>query len=311
MDTRLLKCFLAVAQTGNMTQAAEAVHLSQPALSKSIQRLEEELGVELFERRPGGVHLTPFGTALRQRAKLIQLELNQARHEIDLMKAGEVGILRVGSGPLMTVLYVPDVINRMRRHQPKLRIRLVSAVLDTLVPQLLDGEVDLVCVALDFDDHPDIVKEYLLDLSHVLVARREHPLAAMEYVPPKRLAEFPWVTLSNDYVQMARVSSYFSSHGLEQPKVVVESNSLEGVLALLRSDDFVASISSPLLTYFSNQGISVVRAPGTSWQFQIGVAYRRSTKVIPMVSHFIDYLKEVIAQQAKPSTLVDVSAREN
>jgi DNA-binding transcriptional LysR family regulator len=93
--------------------------------------------------------------------------------------------------------------------------------------------------------------------------------------------------------------------------VVVESNSLEGVLALLRSDDFVASISSPLLTYFSNQGISVVRAPGTSWQFQIGVAYRRSTKVIPMVSHFIDYLKEVIAQQAKPSMLVDVSAREN
>jgi DNA-binding transcriptional LysR family regulator len=291
MDSRLLHCFLVVSETGNMTAAAEKLHITQPALSKTIQRLEQILGVELFDRHSGGVSLTRYGGALARRAKLIGSELMSAKAEIDAMKSGTVGVLRVGAGPLMTVLYLPRAISQLRRELPRLDIKFVSGTPDQLVPRLLQGELDLIGVALDFPDHPELVKEYLFDVDQVVVARKSHPLASRELVTPADLLEYPWVSFANDYTGASRLGSYFSANGMPQPNVTIEANSLEGVLALLREDDFLACVSQQILGYFEMLGLVPLTTRGTFWHFRAGIAYRRSNTPMPVLSAFIGHLK--------------------
>lgn len=291
MDSRLLRCFLAVVENGSMTAAAGALHVTQPALSKSIQRLEQELGVELFERHVGGVVPTRYGEALARRAKLIDFEFRNARAEIEAMKEGNAGTISIGAGPLWTVLYLPKVIAALRRQQPRVKIRLVSAVLDTLIPQLLEGGLDLVCAALDFPDHSDIVKDYLFDVEHIILSRANHPLSSKPSVEPADLLSYSWVALINDYIGMTRVASYFSANGLEQPTIAVESNSLEGVFSMLREGDFIASVSAPLLNYAKAMGLTSLPVKGTFWRFRAGIAYRRSARTTPVVDAVIADLK--------------------
>ena len=102
VDSRLLRHFLGVFENRNMTAAAKALHVTQPAVTKSIRRLEDELDVRLFERRPGGVEPTRYGHVLARRAKLMDLELRHGLAEISAIKDGTGGVLRVAGGTAWT-----------------------------------------------------------------------------------------------------------------------------------------------------------------------------------------------------------------
>ena len=291
MDSKLLHCFLSVVDHRNVTTAAAALHITQPALSKNIQKLEKELGVRLFDRLPGGVIPTRYGMALARRARLIEHELRQARGDIETMRDGGAGTITVGAGPMWTVEGLPEVLANLLQQHPKVKVRLITGVLDTLVPDLLKGEVDLVCSALDFPDHEEIVKEHLFDVNHVVLAREGHPLAAKRPAQPTELLRYPWIAFANDYVGMSRVGSYFSANGLDQPYIAFETSSIECMLSMLRLGDFVASVSSPLVARAELLGIRPLPVGGTFWRFRAGIAYRRSSSLSPLMSALIAGLK--------------------
>jgi DNA-binding transcriptional LysR family regulator len=291
MDSKLLRCFLSVIDHRNVTAAANALHLTQPALSKTIQKLESELGVRLFERRPGGVIPTEYGLALARRARLIEHEFRLASGEIQAMKDGGSGTITVGAGPLWTVHGLPEVLASLLEQKLKIKVRLLTGVLDTLIPDLLKGDVDIVCAALDFPDHPEVAKEHLCDVQHVVLGRADHPLAKRRTVQPQELLRYPWIAFANDYVGMGRIGSFFSANGLEQPTVAVETTSLEAMLSLLRLGEFVASVSAPLVPRAELLGLKSLPVGGTFWRFRAGIAYRRSSNLSPLTSVLIAALK--------------------
>ena len=291
IDSKLLRCFLSVVDHRNVTAAASALHITQPALSKNIQKLESELNVRLFERRPGGVIPTEYGLALARRARLIEHEFRLASSEIQAMKEGGSGTITVGAGPLWTVYALPDVLASLIEQQMKVKVRLITGVLDTLIPDLLKGDVDIVCSALDFPDHPEVAKEHLFDVKHVVLGRADHPLARRRVIEPRELLRYPWIAFANDYVGMGRVGSYFSANGLEQPTFAVETTSLESMLSLLRLGEFVASVSAPLVPRAELLGLKSLPVGGTFWQFRAGIAYRRSSTLSPLTSALIAALK--------------------
>ena len=133
-----------------MSAAAAELHISQPALTKSIRQLEDILGVELFERLPTGVVPTRFGEILARRTRLMDLEYRHAVAEIQAIKGGTGGTVNVGAGPVWAVRILPPIIAAFRRQQPKVKIKLRTGVIDTLVPALLGGELDVICASLDF-----------------------------------------------------------------------------------------------------------------------------------------------------------------
>jgi DNA-binding transcriptional LysR family regulator len=302
IDSKLLRCFLSVVDHRNVTAAANALHLTQPALSKNIQRLERDLGVRLFERRPGGVIPTEYGLALARRARLIEHEFRLAEGEIRAISEGGSGSITVGAGPLWTVYGLPEAIASLVGQKLKIKVRLITGVLDTLLPDLLKGDVDIVCSALDFPDHPEVVKEHLFDVKHVVLGRADHPLARKRHVEPKDLLRYPWIAFANDYVGMSRIGSYFSANGLEQPNFAVETTSLESMLSLLRLGEFVASVSSPLVARAELLGLRSLPVGGTFWRFRAGIAYRKSSTPSPLTTAFIAALKAQFRAEERPST---------
>ena len=286
MHSRLLHHFLAVVDSKGISAAAAELHITQPALTKSVRQLEDILGVELFERLPTGVVPTRFGEILARRARLMELEYRHAIAEIQAIKGGTGGTINVGAGPVWAVRILPPIIAAFRRQQPKVKVKLRIGVIDTLVPALLGGELDLVCASLDFPAHPEFVKEQLVDLKHVLVARAEHPLAGRKDIAVKELLDFPWLTLINDYVGTSRVGSFFAANELQPPRIAVETTSISAALNLVREDDLILSIPTLMLPHAELFGLCKLAVRGTLWDAPAGIAYRATRSPSPALSAF-------------------------
>ena len=134
MHSRLLRHFLGVVEKRNISAAAEALHISQPALTRSIRQLEKTIGVPLFERLPTGVALTKQGEVLARRVKLMELEYRHALSEISALEQGVTGTLRIGAGPMWVSMILPGIVTAFHQQFPKVKVRLTEGAIDSIVP---------------------------------------------------------------------------------------------------------------------------------------------------------------------------------
>jgi DNA-binding transcriptional LysR family regulator len=291
IDSKLLHCFLAVAEYGSVTLASRVLCLTQSATSKNILKLEDALGVPLFDRSSGGMTPTTFGLTLARHARLVISEMSSARSEIESLKRGGYGTLKIGSGPMWSVFLLPDAIRSLLQSRPGARIWSTSGVIDTLVPQLLKSEIDLICAALDFPDHSEIEKHHLFDVEYVVMARNEHPLHQKSSIGVEELLEYPWIGLTNDLVANRRFMQFFIAAGLKLPQADVEVSSLGSMLAIAQTGDFLFGAASPIAEHAHRLGLSRVRVDANFWLFQAGIACRRN-HASPLVSEMIALLKD-------------------
>lgn len=190
---RHLACFLEVARQRSFAKAADAVAVSQPAISKTLKELEEILGARLFERSKAGAELTEAGvTFLRYAGPCVQA----LRDGVNTLRGHEAQVETVRVGVLSTVesLVVPEVIRRLHRRHGALVVSVATGPSAYLLAQLKVGELDLVVGRMT--DSPDIqglTFEHLYSESMMLVVRPGHPLLAAPLGDLQRLAEFPLV----------------------------------------------------------------------------------------------------------------------
>ena len=290
MQSRLLRSFLVVAEHNSITQASDVLHVSQPALTKSIHRLEYDLGVELFERLPSGVRLTRYGEVLARHVRLMDNEYRHAVSQIEALRDGRGKMLKVGAGPVWMVKLLPPIIADFHERHPDVKVALVGGVIDTLVPALVEGSLDLICVSLDFPGRSEIIKEPLIDVRHVLIVHPSHPLAEQDAVGAADLTGHPWLVLNNDYVGTERIGSFFAANGLAPPNIAVETSSVLSMFELLRNGRFIAHVPSLMSDLAHSMGLARVRTATTLWETPAGVAYRTSDKVqrsLPALLGFI------------------------
>ncbi|MGW0520730.1 LysR family transcriptional regulator [Crossiella sp. NPDC003009] len=146
MNLQQLAYFLAVARTRHFTQAAEAVNVAQPSLSKQIKVLEDELGAPLFSRARGNIALTPAGEALLPLARRILADVDTARLEVQELVGLRRGRVRLGATPSMCVSLVAEVLRRFRDRYPGIRLQVQESGSQDLVRDLTRGELDLALV---------------------------------------------------------------------------------------------------------------------------------------------------------------------
>ena len=118
MYSRVLRNFLTVADVGRITTAAESLNVSQPALTKSIQKLEAEVGTKLFTRVPKGMQLTQAGEILAHHARVMENEYRHATMRIAELSGAEQGGLRVGAGPIWLVRILPPAVAEFQKSHP-------------------------------------------------------------------------------------------------------------------------------------------------------------------------------------------------
>jgi DNA-binding transcriptional LysR family regulator len=148
---------------------------------------------------------------------------------------------------------------------------------------------------LDFPDHPDLVKEFLLDTEHVIVAHQSHPLAALAVVTPEDLLEHPFIGFASDYAGLERMEKFFAVHGMQSPGLSVEASSLEMLLSLLCTGAFLASLSVQVLDRSGQTGLRRLNVTESFWRFKVGAVYRRSPQPTALVGTLLRALRTRLA----------------
>lgn len=188
MELDQLRYFLKIAEKGNFTRAAAELNLSQPALSRSIQKLEEELGQPVFDRKSRSVSLNDTGTLLQSRAQQILSVVEDTKAEIT--DDGESGCIRLGAIPTIAPFFLPDVLRQFSESYPKANLVVQENTTDHLLKSLTQGEIDLAILALPvpakYLELEELFKEELLLVlppDHALVEKKEIRLVDVEPYP--------------------------------------------------------------------------------------------------------------------------------
>ena len=205
MNLRQLAHLTALAEQGSFSRAAECLHLTQSALSRSLQTLEDELGARLIDRAGTSSTLTPLGEAVLARARRITLEAAEIQRSAELLRQGEAGNIRVGLGSGPGALLMTPLLTHVAAHYPQVRVAIARGSTELQVAQLRQRELDaLVVDARRISYASDLVIEPLTELRGGFVSRAGHPLAQLASVSFAQLMAYPVATtpLSDEVARM-------------------------------------------------------------------------------------------------------------
>ncbi|WP_414473703.1 LysR substrate-binding domain-containing protein [Microvirga sp. M2] len=192
MNLHALRIFSAVAQHRSFSRAAEALHISQPAVSKAVREFEGQLGIPLLERGPKGVHLTEAGRLLLKHARDLFAAEQSAHESLDALRGLQQGTLRIGASTTIATYFLPPVLGAFHRMHPAVELRLTSANTSTIADLLLQRDLDVALVEGPVDA-TDLVAEPWREDELVFIAALEHPLAGRKR--PVRLTELAEETI--------------------------------------------------------------------------------------------------------------------
>lgn len=300
-NAALLRHFLAVAETGSVSAAAHALGVSQPALTKSIRRLEAHYGLALFERKARGMVLTAFGETLLGHAKLIDAQCRFADAEMQAFSQGGGGRLRVGAGPFWGASVLPLAIARLQQQLPKLEVELEVGVNTLIHPRLFAGDLDIVVCALpDMAPLPaDIEVHRFFDLQMRVIAGEHHPLVKRRRVTASDLAPYPWALYQRDREIMQKLVPALRGDGGTPPRVMVESSSVLAVLELLKSGPYLSCIADAFLRVRPEFGVRAVPFHRDIWSCPSGALYHRTLRRFAPIHVLIDAIDEISAKIAR------------
>ena len=183
MDLRRLNHVVVLADTLHFARAAEAAHLSQPAFSRSIQAIESDLGIRLFDRDGGDVRATPAGEFVIERARKLLFEARCLQRDVDLYRDSQLGDTPFGVGPLLTATLMPRALVALRRQHPQVALRMEVGNWVQLLESLRTESIEF--FAADVRDMPS--RDAALDIQLIggqpanLYVRAGHPLAGREH----------------------------------------------------------------------------------------------------------------------------------
>ena len=226
-----LRYFLAVAEEGQFTRAAEQLQVAQPSVSAQIRRLESMLRTPLFHRGPGPVTLTDAGAALLPIARRIVADLASIDDELSGLDALLRGHVAVGATPSLSATLLPSVLGRFHRLYPGVVIRVSEQGSPQLLEELLSGTLDL-ALAIAPVATKGLASVPLAEEELVVVTPPDHPLSTRRSMTVPELAGHPLVMFRPGYDLRTATIDAFATHGVE-PTVAVEGGEMGSVLALV------------------------------------------------------------------------------
>jgi DNA-binding transcriptional LysR family regulator len=304
LDIRRLSHFVAAAEHGNINRAAESQHITQSALTRSIQVLEDELGAKLFERTPRGVTLTALGKRLFDHARRIINTAAIAKADMAALITGAGGEIRVGVAPPLATPELMGLLFSLPRTMPMLAISITEMFYDSLVQLLRLGELDLAISSLpDTSDRSDLNVETLAKIPTrmVIVMRKNHPLCALKTITPEALQQANWVaTTQNHY--LTSLARYFTEKNMQPPHYRLYANTMSVLLRAVLNEDYVALLSESTIQREFPPG-SVVTLPHMAQTTirNVGLMYTpnaiRSAAFLRLSQSLVEHYKKVVPQE--------------
>jgi DNA-binding transcriptional LysR family regulator len=284
-----------ILEHGSINRAATEIGLSQPALTRSIGRLEAALGVKLLNRSAKGVFPTPYGEAMLIHMKLIDSELERTAEEIESLRQGTGGTIICGATVGAISWLFSESINQFKRLRPKLRIRIVEGIPSALLGMLRTGEVDVVvCAKVENIVEADLVGESIGRDRVGLFAGRDSlvlkkPLRSLKDID----ASTQWVlpNWSGDFYRL--IQQKFTAEKMPLPTSAIETSSTTLLKAILKSNDRAIGIStSHLMDADIQQGtIKEIEGPWSFFASNTMIYRRGNIAPSPLVDLFAQCIR--------------------
>lgn len=290
-----LRALVAIAEHGSLRAAAKTVCLSQPALTKAIRELEQDLGVPLVARSARGAQLTQFGRAIYARAKLILAEMQHAREDVYRLSGLEGGVVSCAVTPLISLKYIARAIRMFRKRMATTRLSVQEGFLTQAMAGVRDGSLDFAIAILD---DTRISNEFqfrsLLEAELIISARQGHPLANARSIFELGSAE--WM-LNTTPESMGRVlQDYFVAMGAGAPRVVMECSSFSASFAMSANSDLLSCCPKAFLEtpWFSSRVVAVPVTEGLP-RVTVGIVSRRDALNTAACDYLIDCFAEAVS----------------
>ena len=269
--------FVTVATAGSMARAAQRLGVTQPALTKSVQRLERRVGAKLLVRSARGTELTEAGSAFLARSRRITRELEDALQEARELGGGHAGVLRIGATPAAANFTLAALLPRLIDERPAARVNFVSGFSDALLDAVASRDVELALLPIPEQLDACLEMLHLLDDKYQLIVNDRHPLAALHSVTMNDLAGCQWAGSSKHEFARVQMERAFALDAIPLPSMVLEANNLPALLLAVSRMPLVSVVNSRAVSQESLPA-NVVMLPIRSEHIRcpIGMVWRRA-----------------------------------
>lgn len=291
-DVRTLDYFLAAVTRGSLRAAAQELGVTQPALTKAIRRLEDSFGAPLFDRQARGVTPTVYGIAVLRHAKDVKAALGAAREEVEALRSGSAGLVKIGAGPSWQELILPEAITELRVSRPGVRVHIVGGGDDQLKEQLKSGGLDFVLAAVPETPRlePELTWWPLMADQYCVIADVGHPLRRQAEVRPEDLMAYPWILPPATSYMVGRLNHLLRAAGLPPPIPSIETDVIALKLALMRNSDYLSYHAEAHLAGSTAHFIQPIDVPATRTLRHAGLIHRRNIDSGPAVKALVEIL---------------------
>jgi DNA-binding transcriptional LysR family regulator len=300
MELRHLRYFVAVAETENVSRAALRLHVSQPALSRQVRDLEDELGFPLLERTPKSVRLTAAGRLFLGEVRNLLGKVEEAVQSARAVATGERGELHVGYAPSPTLGILPSALRAFQAVRPGVRVKLHDLSTEEMLAGLREGRLSFAFLVQPTGPMlRELHFQELMQIELCLAVSPRHPFARLRSVPAARLAGEPLAGLSRkDYPEYyENLDTVFAGMKI-RPRVVEEHDSITGIVAAVEAGGVVAVVPQALASTVGTR-LRILPFSPKNPRLIVGAAWPKAGAT-PAAMQFLECVKQVITPDAQP-----------
>lgn len=295
MKLSQLHNLLAIVEQGSLRAAARHLGLAQPTLTRSIQELERELGVSLFERGQQGITLTAMGRRFISRAQKIDNDARQALDEIRQLQGAGGGTLHVCLSTMTHLAFLPYALKTFRARYPNVFLDIREGQFRDIEDPLKNGMID--CYIGPSPEHPASTAlhvEKVLAHRRVVLCRRGHPMAGARSL--RELANAEWITSSVTGKAEEELGPLFAEHGLPAPRLVLRANTALTLITAIVSSDLLAMLPIEWThSEVTRNLIDSIEVEEILPAPPLCIVWRASLPLTPAADYFCDLIRRAIA----------------
>ena len=295
MDPRKLLYFATVVEQGSLAKAARQLSVSQPALSKSMDRLEGELGMKLLSRGAAGIEPTTAGQLIYSHARLIRDQMDLAKKRLHGEK-GQAQVVTLGTLPSLASSVIPLAVSRWKERNPRVVLRVVERVQVELLLDLLRSEFDFIVGQTEYYDISlEGLKQRVLFRDRLCVfARPKHPLFRIAELSWADLAQFPWVCPMVGGRQRTVLEKLLASEGVDPPQQLIECGSIDFTKAVVAASDHLAMLPAHSVTSDVSEGrLKALAITVPALSRDIAVIFRERSPLDSLTRDLITQIKAI------------------
>jgi DNA-binding transcriptional LysR family regulator len=286
-----------VGEALNFTKAAARLRVAQPALSRQIHDLEEEIGVSLLRRSSRGVMLTPEGKLFLGEVRDLLKHADLSVEKVRALARGEYGELHVGYAPLPTTEILPRALAAFQKAVPRVKVLLHNLSSDELIAGLRNGTLDLAITVEPIGEQTEAIEfEVLRTLPLWVAMTAAHPFARLKSVPLEKLAAEPLVGLGRkDYPEYSRFLERLFGAIRAKPRVVVQCDSASSLITEVEAGHGIA-LASPDFKLVASKRLLYRPLTGTTETASVGIARAANADVTLAGEKFCEILRQIALQ---------------